>query len=50
MQKVDDIKPCYPLFRQDEYKETLSNKQKLFEERHDSAKIEETFKWTTTME
>ena len=50
MQKVDDIKPCYPLFRQDEYKETLSNKQKMFEERHDSAKIEETFKWTTTME
>src|SRR3970040_3129283 len=50
MQKVDDIKPCYPLFRQDEYKETVSNKQKLFEERHDSAKIEETFKWTTTME
>jgi nitrogenase molybdenum-iron protein beta chain len=50
MQKVDDIKPCYPLFRQDEYKETLSNKQKLFEERHDDAKIAETFKWTTTME
>ncbi len=50
MQKVDDIKPCYPLFRQDEYKETLSNKQKMFEERHDDAKIADTFKWTTTME
>jgi nitrogenase molybdenum-iron protein beta chain len=50
MQQVDDIKPCYPLFRQDEYKATLKNKQDNFEERHDSAKIEETFQWTTTAE
>ena len=50
MQQVDDIKPCYPLFRQDEYKETLGNKQAQFEERHAADKIEETFQWTTTME
>jgi hypothetical protein len=50
MQKVDDIKPCYPLFRQDEYKETLSNKKALFEEGHAADKVEETFQWTTTME
>ena len=50
MQQVDDIKPCYPLFRQDEYKESLSNKQEQFEERHPVDKIQETFIWTTTAE
>ena len=50
MQQVDDIKPCYPLFRQDEYKDSLSNKQENFEERHPVDKIQETFMWTTTAE
>ena len=33
MQTVDDIKPCYPLFREEDYKVSLKNKQDLFEER-----------------
>lgn len=50
MQKVEDIKPCYPLFRQDEYKESLGNKQDQFEERHGADKVQDTFAWTTTAE
>jgi nitrogenase molybdenum-iron protein beta chain len=50
MQQVDDIKPCYPLFRNDEYKESMGNKQTQFEERHPDDKIQETFLWTTTAE
>ena len=50
MQQADDIQPCYPLFRQDEYKETLTNKKAQFEEAHDPAKIQETFEWTTSQE
>ncbi|RCX32002.1 nitrogenase molybdenum-iron protein subunit beta [Thioalbus denitrificans] len=49
-QSVENIKPSYPLFRADEYKETLSNKQKLFEERHPQEKIDEVFQWSTTEE
>ncbi len=48
-QVVEEIKPSYPLFRQDEYKESLSNKQ-AFEEKHPQEKIEEIFQWTTTEE
>ena len=50
MQTVDDIKPCYPLFRDDDYKASLKNKQDLFEERHPADKVEEVFQWTTTQE
>jgi nitrogenase molybdenum-iron protein beta chain len=50
MQTVDEIKPSYPLFRQDEYKENLSNKQQQFEERVPQEKIDEVFQWTTTAE
>jgi len=50
MQIVDDIKPCYPLFRDDDYKASLKNKQELFEERHPDDKIAEVFEWTTTKE
>jgi len=50
MQAVDDIKPCYPLFRDDDYKASIKNKQDLFEERHDEAKIQEAFLWSTTQE
>jgi nitrogenase molybdenum-iron protein beta chain len=48
-QQVDDIKPSYPLFKQDEYKETLKNKREQFEEVHPQDKIDETFLWTTTV-
>lgn len=47
-QDVADIKPSYPLFQQPEYKETLSNKKKLFEECVAAEQIEKTFEWTTT--
>ncbi len=50
MQTVDDIKPCYPLFRDDNYKETLANKRACFEESHGAEKVEATFQWTTTKE
>ncbi len=49
-QLVEDIKPSYPLFRQEEYKDTLSNKQELFEEKVPQEKIEEVFQWSTTVE
>jgi nitrogenase molybdenum-iron protein beta chain len=49
-QTVDDIKPSYPLFRTDEYIETLKNKQEAFEEKHPDDKIQQTFQWTTTEE
>ena len=49
-QVVDDIKPSYPLFRTDEYKESLKNKQEQFEEKHPQEKIEQVFQWTTTEE
>ncbi|QEP44388.1 nitrogenase molybdenum-iron protein subunit beta [Ectothiorhodospiraceae bacterium BW-2] len=49
-QAVEKIAPSYPLFRQEEYKETLKNKQELFEEKVPQEKIEEVFQWTTTAE
>jgi len=48
-QAVDNIKPSYPLFREDEYKTSLEAK-KVFEEREPMDKIMETFEWTTTRE
>ena len=49
-QAVDNIKPSYPLFRDDDYKASLKNKQDNFEERHSAEKIQETFLWSTTEE
>lgn len=49
-QQVDNIKPSYPLFREDEYKEMLKEKKANFEEAHSQEKIDETFLWTTTEE
>ena len=49
-QAVENIKPSYPLFRDDEYKASLKNKQDNFEERHPTDKIQETFQWSTTKE
>ncbi len=49
-QTVENIKPSYPLFRDDDYKKSLTDKQKLFEEKVDQDKIEEVFEWTTSAE
>jgi len=40
-QEVDNIQPSYPLFRNDEYKESLANKREAYEERHPQEKIDE---------
>ncbi len=48
-QVVEDIKPSYPLFRKDEYVETLTNKSK-YEDKVPQVKIDETFLWTTSEE
>ena len=49
-QKVEDIKPGYPLFTQPEYSEMLANKRANFEQNVDQAKVREVFEWTTTEE
>ena len=49
-QTVEDIKPSFPLFLEDDYRENLAKKQGTVEERHDMDKIEEVFQWTTTEE
>jgi nitrogenase molybdenum-iron protein beta chain len=49
-QNVEDIKPCFPLFREQEYKDNLANKKALYEEAPDAEKIREVFEWTTTEE
>jgi nitrogenase molybdenum-iron protein beta chain len=50
MQDVEKIVPCYPLFRNDDYKTTIANKRAQFEECHAQDKVAETFAWTTTQE
>ncbi|HWS12582.1 MAG TPA: nitrogenase molybdenum-iron protein subunit beta [Rhodocyclaceae bacterium] len=49
-QAVDNIKPSYPLFRDEDYKASLKAKQDLFEERTPDSQLDETFAWTTTKE
>ncbi len=49
-QSVDNIKPSYPLFRDQEYKDMLAYKKDNFEEKHPQELIDETFMWTTTEE
>ncbi len=49
-QDVANIKPSYPLFREDEYKKLLSDKRARSEEPYDDKRIEEIFEWTTTPE
>ena len=49
-QSAEKVMPCYPLFREEEYKTTLKNKQDQFEDKVPQEKIEETFQWTTTAE
>ncbi len=50
MQLAEDIKPCYPLFRNDEYVEMLARKRAEFEEGYPEDKVAEVFAWTTTKE
>ena len=50
MQTAEKIKPCYPLFRDDDYKKNLAEKRVQFEEGHGPDKVFETFMWTTTKE
>ena len=50
MQTVEKIKPCYPLFGDEDYKKSLGDKRELFEEGHSPEKVHETFMWTTTQE
>src|SRR5262245_15266505 len=49
-QNAEAIQPSYPLFRDSEYRESLSRKKALYEEAHDAGKIREVFDWTTTEE
>ncbi len=49
-QTVDKIKPCYPLFLDEDYAHNLSTKQTGFEERPPADKMEEVFNWSTTQE
>ncbi len=48
-QVVEQIKPCYPLFRQPEYQATIEAKRGL-EEVDEQTKLEEVFAWTTSEE
>ena len=50
MQTADKIKPCYPLFGDDDYKASLKAKRDLYEEGHSPEKVKETFLWSTTKE
>ncbi len=50
MQTADKIKPCYPLFGDDDYKASLKAKRDLYEEGHSPDKVKETFLWSTTKE
>lgn len=49
-QQVDNIKPSYPLFLDDNYQENLAKKKALYEECHPKEKIDQVFEWTTSME
>ena len=49
-QTVENIKPSYPLFRDEDYKASLATKKEMFEEAHPQEKIDEVFEWTTTAE
>jgi nitrogenase molybdenum-iron protein beta chain len=50
MQDVNQIEACYPLFRNDEYKEVLKRKQDQFEEKYPDEEIHQAYLWSTTKE
>ncbi|WPL19711.1 Nitrogenase molybdenum-iron protein beta chain [Thiorhodovibrio winogradskyi] len=49
-QTVEKIKPCYPLFCDQDYQDSFKTKREQFEEAHPIDKVEEVFQWTTTQE
>ena len=49
-QNIENIKPCYPLFEQDEYQSLFAGKKSRFEEAHGDSKVKEVFDWTTSAE
>ncbi|HEX8545066.1 MAG TPA: nitrogenase molybdenum-iron protein subunit beta [Pseudomonas sp.] len=49
-QQVDNIKPSYPLFQEDDYQDMLARKRADFEEGYSQAKIDEVFTWSTSVE
>lgn len=50
MQTAEKIKPCFPLFRDDDYQGMIARKRVEFEEAPAADKVAETFAWTTTQE
>lgn len=50
MQTEENIKPCYPLFKEDKYQDLLKNKRENWEEKPSDEEVEKTFQWTTTQE
>ena len=50
MQAAEKIKPCFPLFRDDDYKGMIARKREKFEEAPAKDKVAETFEWTTSKE
>ena len=49
-QNPEQIKPCYPLFQEEDYQQMLARKRAVSEEAHRPEKIREVFEWTTTEE
>lgn len=49
-QSIDQIRPSYPLFRDEDYQNLISKKIEGFEYGHSAEKIQEVFDWTTTDE
>jgi len=49
-QTVENIKPGYPLFLDDDYQEMFKGKREKFEEAVPQSKAREVFEWTTTPE
>ena len=47
-QIAENVKPCYPLFEQPEYKDLLAKKKANHEDPTVAAKVQEVFDWTTT--
>jgi nitrogenase molybdenum-iron protein beta chain len=50
MQTAEKIKPCFPLFRDDDYKGMITRKRENFEEAPAKDKVADTFAWTTSKE
>ncbi len=49
-QNAEAVKPCYPLFRDEDYKENLKSKRENWEGLPEQERVDEVFQWTTTTE